>query len=716
MEILENRLNEFYKLLKKNKISKKEVDKIKKAWEFAKIKHGNQLRKSGEPYIIHPLEAAIFLCQWKMDANTIIAGLLHDVLEDTETTEEEINDRFGLDVLSMVIGVTKVSTVTNENRSKENKKKVYTNESLMKVLLSISTDIRIIIIKLADRLHNMNTICHLNIEKQKRIAKETFDVFANIAGRIGMYDLKTILLDLSFAVLYPNEYEKTKIESEKYIQKNQKKVDEFNQTIIKLLKNDSIDVELKTRTKGVYSTNKKLNVEKIRVKDVYDIFASRIIINGTQLDCYKILGIAHLNFTFLSKRFKDYISRPKLNLYQSLHTIIIYEGIYIELQIRNQEMDEISSFGLAAHWRYKERKTTSNEVINKIVNQVASITENDGYENINKISKNRFFEVFYRNNNKWYIVDENQTVLDVAFKANPEDFLKISSIMMDHKKTELYKNMKPGSVIEGNYSTKIKCTLDWLDWCAMDEAKDKINRYFLEIENENEKTINDFLKQVKDRIGNDCATEDEIRARIITIGFKSFSEFISFLENKKIDTLNPNVLNMCLDSKYKRKVLMGTNRIKDYFLESKKKSDFYFKDLSGVFYKKIIYPKCCSKVPGIECIGIIDRWELSVHNYNCKTYQKNKKEVVLHWDYDRIQNTDRLFNCQITMEVYKDISNKVINLIIDLGFKIIEIKTAKLTENRLKLDLTINVRNIDQAQIALDEIKIKYSALKIEIV
>ena len=181
--------------------------------------------------------------------------------------------------------------------------------------------------------------------------------------------------------------------------------------------------------------------------------------------------MAHLNFTFLSKRFKDYISRPKLNLYQSLHTIIVYKGIYIELQIRNQEMDEISSFGLAAHWRYKERKSNSSEVINKIVNQVANISENDGEENINKISKKKFFEVLFLNNNQWFIVDETQTVLDVAFKANPLDFLKISSVMMDHKKTELYRNLKPGSVVEGNYSTKIKCAHDWLEWCTMDEAK-----------------------------------------------------------------------------------------------------------------------------------------------------------------------------------------------------------------------------------------------------
>lgn len=716
MEILENRLNEFYKSLKINKISKRDIERVKKSWEFAKLKHGNQMRKSGEPYIIHPLEAAIFLCEWKMDANTIIAGLLHDVLEDTQTTEKEIGDRFGVDVLAMVIGVTKVSTVTNENRSKENKKKVYTNESLMKVLLSISTDLRIIIIKLADRLHNMNTISHLNAEKQKRIAKETFDVFANIAGRIGMYDLKTKLLDLSFAVLYTKEYEKTKIETEEYIQKNQNKVDEFNQTIIKLLRNDNIKVELKTRVKGIYSTNKKLIFEKIRVKDVYDIFASRIIISGTQLDCYKILGMAHLNFTFLSKRFKDYISRPKLNLYQSLHTIIVYKGIYIELQIRNQEMDEISSFGLAAHWRYKERKSNSSEVINKIVNQVANISENDGEENINKISKKKFFEVLFLNNNQWFIVDETQTVLDVAFKANPLDFLKISSVMMDHKKTELYRNLKPGSVVEGNYSTKIKCTHDWLEWCTMDEAKNKISNYFLDIENENEKVVSDFFKQIKDRIGKDCATEDEIRARIITIGFKSFSEFITFLNNKKIDIMNPNVLNMCLDSKQKRKILFATNKIKDYYLDGKKKSDFYFKDLSGIFYKKIIYPKCCSKIPGIECIGTLDKWQLSVHNYSCQAYQKSKKEIVLHWDYERIENSNKLFNCRITMEIHKDISNKVINSIIDLGFKIIEIKTTKITENKSKLDITINVRNLDQAQFAMDEIKIKYSTLKIEIV
>ena len=287
---------------------------------------------------------------------------------------------------------------------------------------------------------------------------------------------------------------------------------------------------------------------------------------------------------------------------------------------------------------------------------------------------------------------------------------------MDHKKTELYRNLKPGSVVEGNYSTKIKCAHDWLEWCTMDEAKNKISNYFLDIENENEKVVSDFFKQIKDRIGKDCATEDEIRARVITIGFKSFSEFITFLNNKKIDIMNPNVLNMCLDSKQKRKILFATNKIKDYYLDGKKKSDFYFKDLSGIFYKKIIYPKCWSKIPGIECIGTLDKWQLSVHNYSCQAYQKSKKEIVLHWDYERIENSNKLFNCRITMEIHKDISNKVINSIIDLGFKIIEIKAIKITENKSKLDITINVRNLDQAQFAMDEIKIKYSTLKIEIV
>ncbi len=715
-----NSINEiwvdFLKSLKNTDFTKTEIERVKKAWEFCKFKHGDQLRKSGELYIIHPLLTANYLLEWKMDSDVIISGLLHDVLEDTSTEKEEIKKMFGEDVLSIVSGVTKVSTISNENRSSEGKKIWDSDESLMNVLLSISSDIRIIIVKLADRLHNMTTINHLKEHKQKRIAKETFDIFANIAGRIGMYDLKTKLLDLSFAVLYPYEYKKTQDYINKFVINTENKVKEFNDSLINLLKNNSIEVEHRTRIKGVYSTNKKMQSENINIKDIYDIFASRIIIKGNELDCYKILGIIHLNFTSITKRFKDYISKPKLNLYQSLHTLIIYEGIYIEIQIRNKEMDDFSSYGLAAHWRYKESGNGGREVISNIVNQVASISSNNRNENIKNISKNKFFDVFVLNDNKWYISNESQTILDVAYKVNSEDFLMISSVTKDHKRNEFYQTLKPGSVIEINYSNKIRVTNDWLDWCTISEAKDKINSFFLEIKNENEKIIKDFLIEIKDKLKNECATEGEIRARIISLGFKSFSEFITFLNNKKINFSNPDIINFCMSMKNKRKVTQASKKIKDFYLESQKKSNFYFKELDGIFYKKITYPKCCSKFPGVDCIGILDKLELIIHKYTCNKYPQNKKQIVMHWDYEKAKKNEKVFNCNILFEIHKDISNRVIASIINYGFKIIELKTNKISNEKLELSATISVFNLEQIQLLIDEIKIKYLVPKIEII
>ncbi|MGL4647386.1 MAG: RelA/SpoT family protein [Mycoplasmoidaceae bacterium] len=710
--------NDFLSSLKGQRFPRRDLERIIKAWNFCKLKHGNQLRKSGQLYIIHPLLTSKYLFEWKMDANSIIAGLLHDVLEDTNTSEKEIEELFGSDVLSLVSGVTKVSTISNENRSGEIKRIFDNDESLMKILLSISSDIRIITIKLADRLHNMSTIRYLNPDKQKSIAKETFDIYANIAGRIGMYDLKTKLLDLSFSILYPNEFLKTEKYIEYFLEKTKKKVDEFNINLIKLLKNNNIDIELKTRIKGVYSTNKKMQSENIAVKDIYDIYASRIIVKGNELDCYKILGIVHLNYTSLPKRFKDYISKPKLNLYQSLHTIILYEGIYIELQIRNREMDDIAIYGLAAHWKYKENKQSSQEVITTIVKQVETIKKDESskQDNLTTISKNKFFDVLVLNDNKWYIADETQSILDIAYKVNSRDFLRISSITRDYKRSELSRKVKPGSIIEINYSSKIKATPDWIDWCSLVEAKDTINSYFLEIKNENDKIIEDFIMKVRLKLKNECATEDEIRARVISLGFKSLSDFINFLVAKKINFLNPDITNFCLNTKYKWKISQSSKRIRDFYQESQKKSNFYFKELDGVFYKRVSYPKCCSKAPGIECVGILEKMLLVVHKYNCPDIPKNRKQIVLHWDQEKLKNDDKIFNCSVAFEIHKNISNKILNSIIDFGFKIVELKTKQISNEKIELITTLNILNLEQVQFLIDEIKIKYLVPNIRII
>ena len=304
---------------KQAQISEENIKEIEKAAKFAELKHFGQFRKSGEPYIIHPLATAKILLSWRMDVETIITGILHDVLEDTPTTEQEIQDNFGVDVLNLVKYVTKVSLLSKENRREHLQKSELENNYIVQVFLSMSEDIRGMIVKLADRYHNMTTIQYLRPDKQKQIASETMDIYAKVAGRLGMYRLKTDLQDLAFEVLNPDEFIATKNRINLIVEVNNSQWHAMIEQIKHILDSYSIEYEIKERLKGIYSTWEKIT-KNYAIKEIHDIYAIRIIVNDN-LECYKVLGLIHLNFKFLKNAFKDYISSPKLNSYQSIHKL-----------------------------------------------------------------------------------------------------------------------------------------------------------------------------------------------------------------------------------------------------------------------------------------------------------------------------------------------------------------------------------------------------------
>lgn len=282
-----------------------------------------------------------------MDVPTIITGLLHDVLEDTDCSNELLEKKFGKNILEMVQIVSKVSKISGENRSKQ----IYDNDNseyIIRVIMSISKNLRPIIVKIADRMHNMLTITHLKREKQLRIANETFSIFANIAGRLGLYQQKTQLLDLAFSVLEPEKYKNTKEAINKLLKQNRDSLNSISTQIREILNETKINYFFIERVKGVYSVYKKIE-KGINIHDVNDIFAVRIVVDGDEVTCYQILGLIHINFTFMPNTFKDYISSPKLNLYQSLHTTITYRKVMLEIQIRNELMDKLANYGIAAH-------------------------------------------------------------------------------------------------------------------------------------------------------------------------------------------------------------------------------------------------------------------------------------------------------------------------------------------------------------------------------
>ena len=321
---------------------------IRRAYDFAKSKHGDQLRRSGEPYIIHPVQVAYILSTLGLDESTICAALLHDVIEDTDVTLQDLSKEFSPEIAEMVDGVTKLGKL---NYTSEQEQQV---ENYRKMFLAMGKDIRVILIKLADRLHNMRTLKYLARDRQIANARETMDLYAPLANRLGMYSLKWELEDLSFKYLYPEEYRELVEGIDKKREERLKFIDQIMDEIRVQLKKQKIEAEITGRAKHLYSIFRKMQRDNKTLDQIYDLFALRIIVNSVK-DCYAALGVVHELYNPMPGRFKDYISVPKPNMYQSLHTTLIGpKGTPFEVQIRTWDMHRIAEYGIAAHWAYKE--------------------------------------------------------------------------------------------------------------------------------------------------------------------------------------------------------------------------------------------------------------------------------------------------------------------------------------------------------------------------
>ena len=333
---------------------------VAEAYAFAKKAHEGQFRRSGEPYIIHPVNVACILAELKMDRSSIIAGLLHDVVEDTEVTLDELTERFGSDVSYIVDGVSKITRIKFRNKIEEQA------ENFRKMLLAMSRDIRVIIIKLADRLHNMRTIDSLPVKKQKFKAFETLEIYAPIAKRLGMHNVCLELENVGFKTLYPARYRVLKNELDKVQRRHQKALDQIRHTIDQKVASYHIKPQwIKSRGKHIYSIYRKIKQTHLSFSKLTDVFGLRICLNTVQ-ECYLTLGLVHMTYRPMSKRFKDYIAIPKTNGYQSLHTVLFGpSGMPIEVQIRTAEMDAMAEQGIAAHWIYKTGELSSIPDINK---------------------------------------------------------------------------------------------------------------------------------------------------------------------------------------------------------------------------------------------------------------------------------------------------------------------------------------------------------------
>ncbi len=454
-----------------------ETKKITKAWEFASVAHQNQKRLSGEEYIIHPTETARTLAKMGMDSNTIAAGLLHDIPEETNFSINDIKEEFGVEIAKLVDGVTKIGRIKYRGVERY-------AENLRKMFIAMSKDIRVIIIRFADRIHNLKTLeYHPSQEKQNRIALESLEIYAPIAGRLGMYKFKGEIEDLSFPYVYPEEYQWTLDEIQTNIKNRTTSLEKTKKKLINLLiKNNLKFINVYGRQKHLYSLYTKLLRKDKDIGKIYDLIALRVIAKSKN-DCYSILGLIHNNWQPLNGRVKDYISQPKPNAYQSLHTTIFDENNKpIEIQIRTLEMEQVAEFGIAAHWRYKENKTINDEYIkftwiNDLVKWQKKIRNNKDYLKFIKLNTDIFKSRIFVFTPKNDVIDlpERSTPIDFAYHIHTEIGNKCIGVKINDKMSKLDTELKNGDLIEilTDKNRKIPNT-DWLNFVKTNTAKDNI--------------------------------------------------------------------------------------------------------------------------------------------------------------------------------------------------------------------------------------------------
>lgn len=603
-------------------MSDTDIEKIKETHKFAEAYHKHQIRKSKEPYITHLEGVAIILAKLNQQANTIQAGLLHDILEDTKCTKEELKNTFGNEILELVEGVTKLERINYPSNIKQQA------ENYRKLFFAMAKDIRVVIIKLADRLHNMRTLHFLSIAKQHRIAKETLNIYAPLAHRLGIAQIKWELEDLSFATLHRDDFNHIK---ELIIEKREQReaiIDAMCIKIKELLTENSIASEVNGRPKHFYSIYKKLYEEKIEFSQLFDLYGVRIITTNIA-NCYQILGHLHSRYKPIEGRLKDYIALPKSNMYQSLHTTVIGpNGHRIEVQIRTQEMHHISEFGIAAHWSYKE-KGNSADFDFSWLNQI--LTENhESPDNFIENLKINLYddEVFvFTPKGDIIILPKGATILDVAFKIHTDIGLQFKAGIVNGQIVPINYVLKNGDQIEIQNKKTAQPNLGWLDIVTTRLSKSRIKSYFKKQDTELRIKMGEtklkkllikygFIKNKKTSIAQFL---DRIKEKS---NYKKHADILIAITNNEIS--ENHIIRNCKDE--------NSEKIKPIIQNKKSKTiQKSIVCIDGETDIETHIAKCCQPLPGDPIIGYITRgFGIAIHNKNCKVLnnQKNTQRLT----------------------------------------------------------------------------------------
>ena len=658
-----------------------DFDKIKLALGFAEESHQGQYRKSGDDYIVHPVEVAKILMDMKMDTDTIVAGLLHDVVEDTLIPIADIKYNFGDTVATLVDGVTKLKALPNGTKNQA--------ENIRKMILAMAENIRVILIKLADRLHNMRTLKFMKPEKQQSISKETLDIYAPLAHRLGMAKVKSELEDLAFSYLHHDEFLEIKKLVDNTKEERKDYIENFIRTMIRTLSELGIKAEVKGRFKHFYSIYKKMYQKGKEFDDIYDLMGVRVIVDD-KATCYHVLGIVHSQYTPVPGRFKDYIAVPKSNNYQSIHTTIVGPlGKFIEIQIRTKDMDEIAEEGIAAHWNYKENKKSSKDdnIYGWLRHIIEFQNESDSTEDfIEGVTGDIDRGTVFTFSPKGDIIElpVGATALDFAFMVHTQVGCKCVGAKVNGRMVTIDHKLKSGDKVEIITSKNSKGpSIDWLDIVVTHGAKGKIRKF---LKDENKETVTkigkDNLEKEASKLGmtlKEIENDPTLKKHMEKNNISSLDEFYFYIGEKRsrLDILVTKIKNS-LEKERAASTLTIEEVLKKKEEKKKEGKNDFGIVIDGINNTLIRFAKCCTPLPGDEIGGFVTKLTgITVHRKDCPNFhamieKDPSREILVKWDENLIETKMNKYNFTFTvvlndrpnilMEIVSLIANHKINI------------------------------------------------------
>lgn len=691
-------------------------DDVTKAYNLAEEAHKDQRRVSGEPYILHPLAVAQILADMKIDTTTITASLLHDVVEDTSYTLEDIKKMFGKEVAFLVDGVTKLSRLNY--RTKEDQQL----NSMRKMFLAMAKDVRVVVIKLADRLHNMRTLRYMRSDKQKRIAQETLEIFAPLAHRLGIFNIKWELEDLSFRYLEPDKYYDLVDQMKQRRHVREEIVNEAIDVLKKALDEAHIHCEINGRPKHFYSIYKKMKKDNRDLSQVYDLFAIRVIVDDVK-DCYGVLGIVHSLWKPLPYRFKDYIAMPKPNNYQSLHTTVIgTRGQPVEIQIRTWEMHRIAEYGVAAHWRYKEGNQTANkDAFDEKMGWLRNLLEwqdtSNPKEFVNALKLDAFSDEVFVFSPRGDVIDlpQGSIPIDFAYRIHTDVGHRCVGAKINGKIVPLDYKLKNGDIVEIITSKVGKPSLDWLNIVGSSESRSKIRSWFKK-ENREENIAKglDALERECKRLGHDwkalnvggrlgrvakqmnAGSEDDLVAAVGYGGFAVNTVLIKLLELHKKDLQK---------QEEKTNSLAALEKLKTKKPVKHNGTGILVKGEPGLLVR---LAKCCSPVPGDPIIGFITRGRgVSVHRADCPNVTHGQNDVDrlidVEWDYDGNERFE--VNMEIVAYDRTGIMAEIMATLAEMKISILSVNAKTSDTKNVTIHMGISIKDLAQFEFVATKIR-----------